>query len=239
MDRPVMEKPIMEEPPTTKNGALGLVWIKSSTSPSSYTMVSVGLEIALKKSGTRVHRGPLPPPHQQGAAGGGTPSVVVYPPQDDEELASGVRKLKQLAPEAAVVVIGATADLSLARAAVLAEADGFLHACMPPEQIVRALHKAQTGQAVLPRELLMELVKEMVAKERGPDLSSLSWRKVEILEMVAEGLSNTQIAKRLYLSESTVKQHLRFAYKALGVKNRNQAARLLRRSYSSGTNGMR
>ncbi len=55
---------------------------------------------------------------------------------------------------------------------------------------------------------------------------------MKILEMVAEGLSNAQIAKRLYLSESTIKQHLRAAYKTLGVKKRNQAARLmmLRRS---------
>jgi DNA-binding NarL/FixJ family response regulator len=83
----------------------------------------------------------------------------------------------------------------------------------------------------------MGLVSEMAAKEREPDLSGLSPRKVEILEMVAEGLSNAQIAKRLYLSESTVKQHLRSAYKALGVKNRNQAARLVRNSHSSGANG--
>ncbi len=58
--------------------------------------------------------------------------------------------------------------------------------------------------------------------------AKLGSRKVEILEMVVEGLSNAQIAKRLYLTESTVKQHLRAAYKALGVKNRNQAAALLR-----------
>ena len=47
------------------------------------------------------------------------------------------------------------------------------------------------------------------------------------------------VSHRLYLSESTVKQHLRSAYKALGVKNRNQAARLVRNSHSSGANGMR
>ena len=85
----------------------------------------------------------------------------------------------------------------------------------------------------------MKLVSEMVAKERDPDLLSLGSRKLEILEMVAEGLSNAQIGKRLYLSESTVKQHLRSAYRALGVKNRTQAARLVRREYSSETNGMR
>ncbi len=206
---------------TRRNGSPGTVWIKDTSS-----LLSIGLEITLKKSGTRVHRGAGIP---QGAA----PSVIVYCLEGGEDdLTLGVRELKELAPDAAIVIFGASADLSLARAAVLAEADGFLHAGMPPKEIVWALHKAGAGQQVLPRELLMALVSEMVAKERAPDFTSLGPRKVEILEMVSEGLSNAQIGKRLYLSESTVKQHLRSAYKALGVKNRNQAARLVRNSHS-------
>jgi DNA-binding NarL/FixJ family response regulator len=202
---------------TGTNGALGAVWIKDTSS-----LVSIGLEIVLKKSGTRVHRGAEAP---QDAA----PSVVVYPLDGVEDgLAVRVRELKELAPEAAVVIFGASADLSLARAALLAGAKGFLYAGMPSEQIARALHKAHDGEEVLPRDLLMGLIKKIVAKERGPDLSVLPPRKVEILELVAEGLSNAQIGKRLYISESTVKQHLRSAYKALGVKNRNQAASCLR-----------
>ena len=46
--------------------------------------------------------------------------------------------------------------------------------------------------------------------------------------MVVEGLSNAQIAGRLYLSESTIKQHLRAVYKELGVSNRTQAAKTMR-----------
>jgi DNA-binding NarL/FixJ family response regulator len=225
-----MEMTVMETPP--RNGALGTVWIKSSAS----SLLSVGLEKALKKGGTTVHRGPQPP--TKGAAGYGAPSVIVYSPKDEEvyspkdeeELASGVKELKELNPQAAVVVFGAWADLSLARAAVGAEADGFLHAGMPPGQIARALHKAQNGEEVLPRELLREWVAETMAKEQGPDLAGLGERKVEILDLVAKGLTNAQIAKRLYLAESTIKQHLRAAYKRLGVKNRTEAARLLARS---------
>ena len=204
------------------------MWIKGTASPAS-----VGLEIVLKKSGIRAHRRPEVPQDP-------TPSVVVYCLEDKEDdLTSRVRELKELAPGAAVVIFAASADLSLARAAVLARAKGFLHAGMPSEQIVRAVRKAGEGEEVLPRELLMGLVSEMLAKEQEPDLSRLGSRKVEILEMVAEGLSNAQIAKRLYLSESTVKQHLRSAYKMLGVKNRNQAARLLTNSNLNGAAGRR
>ena len=46
---------------------------------------------------------------------------------------------------------------------------------------------------------------------------------------MAEGLSNAEIGQRLYLSESTIKQHLRAAYKLLGVNNRTEAANLFRR----------
>jgi DNA-binding NarL/FixJ family response regulator len=220
-----MVAPVMKDQPTTTNGALGAVWIKSNSS----SLLSGGLESILKMRGISVHRGPLAP---QGVA----PSVVVYFLEEGEAgLASGVQEIQELAPGATIVVFGASADLSLARAAVRAEANGFLHAGMPPEHIARALQIAQSGQEVLPRDLLGELVKETVAKERGPDLSGLGARKIEILEMVAEGLSNAQIAKRLYLAESTIKQHLRSAYKELGVKNRNQAAGLVR-SHPSWTN---
>jgi DNA-binding NarL/FixJ family response regulator len=206
------------EPPAT-NRSPGAVWIISGAS----SVLSIGLENALRMGGFGVHHRPEPPAEE------GVTSVVVCAPTTQDELTSAVNELRQLAPQAAVVVFGASGELSLARAAVGAGADGFLHAGMTSEQLARALHKAQGGHKVLPRELLGELVKEMGAKERRPDLSKLGARTVEILEMAAEGLTNAQIAKKLYLSESTIKQHLRMAYKALGVKNKNQAARLMRR----------
>ncbi len=66
--------------------------------------------------------------------------------------------------------------------------------------------------------------------ESSANLDILSHRQREILELVVEGFTNAQIAKRLFLSESTVKQHLRATYKLLGVKNRTEAARLIRNS---------
>jgi DNA-binding NarL/FixJ family response regulator len=56
----------------------------------------------------------------------------------------------------------------------------------------------------------------------------LSTRQWETLELAAEGLPNAQIARRLFITESTVKQHLRKAYSTLGIRSRREAARLFR-----------
>ena len=103
---------------------------------------------------------------------------------------------------------------------------GLLGAGMRPERILRAVRAALRGETVLPRALLAEWVDE----HRPPDLGVLlSARQREILGLLAEGATNAQIAGRLFLSESTVKQHLRAAYKTLGVRNRREAAALWRR----------
>ncbi|HKH35666.1 MAG TPA: LuxR C-terminal-related transcriptional regulator, partial [Rubrobacter sp.] len=90
---------------------------------------------------------------------------------------------------------------------------------------VRALAAAVKGELVAPRELLGYVLIEDVPANLG----SLSARQREILGHVVEGLSNAEIGRRLYLSESTIKQHLRAAYKLLGVSNRTEAANLFRR----------
>jgi DNA-binding NarL/FixJ family response regulator len=115
-------------------------------------------------------------------------------------------------------------DLPLARDALQAGASGFVHAEMMPDQLVRALAVAARGELVAPRELLRYVVSE----DTPANLGALSARQREILGYVVEGLSNAEIGRRLYLSESTIKQHLRAAYKALGVSNRTEAANLFR-----------
>jgi DNA-binding NarL/FixJ family response regulator len=68
----------------------------------------------------------------------------------------------------------------------------------------------------------------VLTDDQSGDLAGLSARQREILGYVVEGLSNAEIGRRLYLSESTIKQHLRAAYKLLGVSNRTEAAKTMR-----------
>jgi DNA-binding NarL/FixJ family response regulator len=133
------------------------------------------------------------------------------------------QELSQGAPP--VVVFSPQLDLPLARDALQAGASGFVHAEMMPDQLVRAVAVAAKGELVAPRELL----RYVLTDDQSGDLAALSARQREILGYVVEGLSNAEIGRRLYLSESTIKQHLRAAYKLLGVSNRTEAANLFRR----------
>ena len=123
-----------------------------------------------------------------------------------------------------LLVLGSHLDFALARATLKNGADGFVHAQMDPAQVLRAVEVAQKGELPAPRQLLGHLL----SHNENPEIGVLSARQVEILEMVVEGLSNAEIAGRLYLSESTIKQHLRGAYKVLGVRNRTEAAKTMR-----------
>ena len=194
-----------------------LIWVKGSAS-----IASVGLATTLK-SEFRVHRGALPPAEE-------SPSAVVCcleGTEDDDDVASLVRTTNAAAPEAAVLVLSPSLELPLIGAAVSAGARGFFHPGVPPHQLARALAVVMAGEMALPRELLATAVKWLNKRREGADLSVLSKRQLEILELVVEGHSNAQIAKRLFVSESTVKQHLRAAYKALGAKNRREASSIL------------
>lgn len=199
---------------TEEQEPLGLVWLECPA-----PVVSLGLEKALLGRGARIHRG-LP-------AEGRNPSLVVLCPGEKEDIAERVGRLVSRAAGAPVVVLGLSADLRSARQALRAGARGFLHAQMPPEEVARALSEAKRGEVVLTRDLLKDVT---VEEEYHSDLAGLTSRQQEILGLVSEGLSNAEIARRLYLSESTVKQHLTRAYKVLDVKRRVQAAEIFRRS---------
>jgi DNA-binding NarL/FixJ family response regulator len=191
---------------------LGIIWVDCP-----HSLVSTGLVRTLnEKAG--VHQGPKPP--------GDVPSCVIICANSHEGLSQRVEFYQELIPGAPpVVVFAPQLDLSLAHDALQAGASGFVHAQMTPDQLVRAVAVAVRGELVAPRELL----RYMLNKDNSGDLAVLSVRQREILGYVVEGLSNAEIGRRLYLSESTIKQHLRAAYKLLGVSNRTEAANLFRR----------
>ena len=192
---------------------LGLVWV----SCDPHSVVSIGLRRTLEER-ARVHMGM--------GNGSEAPSFIVLCSDNVEGISDSLGRVKEQNPGTSVLVFGLQEDLPLARAALRAGARGFIHAGMRPEQLLRAVEVAAEGEIVAPRRLLEYLINQ----EEHTDLGTLTARQREILSLVVEGLSNAEIGRRLYLSESTIKQHLRAAYKALNVSNRTEAAKLIRDS---------
>jgi DNA-binding NarL/FixJ family response regulator len=205
----------MEAVPEGTNAAkkpLGLVLVLTP----SYSITMVGLKTVLEgKAEVRIG----------GQSLAGSPScVVLYAGRTEEGCLEGMGRIRELYPGVPLLVLGSQLDLALTWAALKNGADGFVHAQMDPAQVVSAVEVVQRGGLAAPRQLLGYYL----SQNEKPNIWDLSARQREILEMVEEGLSNAQIAGRLYLSESTIKQHLRAVYKELGVRNRTEAAKTMR-----------
>jgi DNA-binding NarL/FixJ family response regulator len=188
---------------------LGLVWIDCL-----YPVVAAGLERALEGRAL-LHVGQTAPAVP--------PRCAIFDTSGDEAISEGIERIKEVDPEIPILAFSLHVDLPLARVALRHGARGFIHAGMELDQIARAVEVAVEGEIVAPRKLLEYLI----ANDDPTELDALTARQSEILQLVADGLSNAQIAKTLFLSESTVKQHLRAAYKVLGVSDRKEAARLI------------
>jgi DNA-binding NarL/FixJ family response regulator len=189
----------------------GLVWIDCP-----YPVVAAGLEEALEGR-ARVHVGRTAPTE------GDVPCCAIFDTSGPESISEGIERIKNVDRDISILAFSLDVDLPLARAALRNGARGFIHAGMELDQVARAVEVAAEGEIVAPRKLLEYLI----ANDDPTDLDALTARQREILQLVAKGLSNAQIAKSLFLSESTVKQHLRATYKTLGVGDRKEAARLV------------
>jgi DNA-binding NarL/FixJ family response regulator len=134
------------------------------------------------------------------------------------------------------VLILTTFDLDeYAFSALRAGASGFLLKDVPPDQLAHAIRTVARGDAVVSPRVTKRLLEEYAhqlpdlsdpAQESGAlptVLSGLTGRETEVLIAVAEGLSNVEIAERLYVSEATVKSHVGRVLAKLGLRNRVQA----------------
>ena len=198
---------------TSEAKPLGLVWVLSP----SYSITTVGLKKVLEgKAEVKIGR--------QSCAG--SPScVVLYAGGLEEGCLEGMGRIRELYPGVPLLVLGSQLDLGLAWVTLKNGADGFVHAQMHPAQVLSAVEVVQRGELAAPRLLLGWY---LLSQKENPKIGELSARQREILELVVEGLSNAEIAGRLYLSESTIKQHLRGTYRVLGVRSRTQAAKAMR-----------
>jgi DNA-binding NarL/FixJ family response regulator len=118
-------------------------------------------------------------------------------------------------------------------ACLRAGASGFLLKDTPPAELLSAIRAVAAGDAVVAPAVTRRLVDRLVdtLPTVNPVLDSLTAREQEVLELIAEGLSNADIAARLYMSVGTVKAHVSRILTKLGLRDRIQAVVL---AYQSG-----
>jgi DNA-binding NarL/FixJ family response regulator len=132
-----------------------------------------------------------------------------------ELLARGgpVEVLKNLRPACSIVVVTTTEDTGLIRKALRCGADGFVFHSAAATALAPAVEAVRVGHLSVPQAI-----------RRRARWSQFSVRERQVLRLVAGGLTNSEIADRLILAESTVKCHLSSGFRKLGVSSRAEAA---------------
>ncbi|GAP17506.1 response regulator [Levilinea saccharolytica] len=108
-------------------------------------------------------------------------------------------------------------------AAIRAGADGYLLKNTEPEDLRRALLRVAQGQSVLSPEVTAPVLRALIQSGNEAPQSMLSEREMEILDLLALGQTTQQIASGLFLSENTIKTHVRHILEKLGAANRTEA----------------
>ncbi len=143
------------------------------------------------------------------------------------EIAATIHRIKLTCPGVRIIVLSLSGDRDTFLSAVRAGADGFLVKDTPADQVVSAIRQVASGGAVISPALTGILLREfrrLSTLQKGVPPASLTLREIQLLRLVASGLSNKEIAEALRLAESTVKNRLSLLFEKLGVKDRTQAA---------------
>jgi DNA-binding NarL/FixJ family response regulator len=129
---------------------------------------------------------------------------------------AAITELARLGNRARVLVLTTYDTDSDVLPAIEAGATGYLLKDSPREELFRAVRAASRGEAVLSPAVASRIMGQM----RAPAKEPLSQREIEVLSLVSRGSTNKDAAKKLFISEATVKTHLLHAYAKLGVKDR-------------------
>ena len=146
-----------------------------------------------------------------------------------------VRRVSAMDAGIRIVVLTVSHDANEMLAAVRAGADGFLTKEQAPDRLVRALEGVVAGEAALSRAMAGHLVRDVrdgqrriALATRFPHRERLTQRQLEILQLIAEGNSTSEMAEQLCLSPETVRWHVKSILRKLHAKNRAEAAAALR-----------
>jgi Response regulator containing a CheY-like receiver domain and an HTH DNA-binding domain len=139
-----------------------------------------------------------------------------------------VKEIRELGLETKVIMLTINDDREYLFKALQFGAQGYMLKDAEPSVLIDAIRNVAAGDSYIQSNMTTELVKEfnrVTQKEKEREFeTNLTAREVEVLNLIADGLLNKEIAKTLYISEKTVKNHVSSIFRKLNVNDRTQAA---------------
>ena len=135
------------------------------------------------------------------------------------------REVRSVDPDIKALILTSYDDDEALFAAILAGASGYVLKQITGNDLVDSIHRVAEGQSLIDPALTARVLDRLRNGEQGvKELAGLNERERQVLELVAEGLTNRQIGERLYLAEKTVKNYVSSMLEKLGLERRTQAA---------------
>ena len=132
-----------------------------------------------------------------------------------------IKKIKEITSEIKILILTIHEDEEYIYEVTRAGAEGYIQKDIEPDELRNSIKEVMNGNKVFPAKI-EEKVDEQLEKDKS-DLEELSNRENEVLELLAQGMSNRDIAEELYISEKTVKNHVSSILRKFSVNDRTQA----------------
>ncbi|MEO3947231.1 response regulator transcription factor [Gorillibacterium sp. CAU 1737] len=144
------------------------------------------------------------------------------------------RRIKEQWPQVKVIILTTFQEVQLVLGALNAGAEGYLLKAMDPQDLASGIRHVSRGETLIPQSLAREIFAQAGngrSEASSPALSTaeafgLSEREQQVLRGLSDGLSNREIASKLFISEGTVRNYISSVYSKMDVRNRAEAARM-------------
>ncbi|MFW5998726.1 MAG: response regulator [Halanaerobiaceae bacterium] len=133
---------------------------------------------------------------------------------------SAVKKIKEISPEIKVLILTIHDEEEYIFEVTRAGAEGYIQKDIKPQDLHQSIKKVINGGKVFPASVEEDIEKNT---SEGETIEELSNREQQVLELLAQGMSNKELAEELYISEKTVKNHVSNILRKLSVNDRTQA----------------